>query len=158
MTPDLDTRLNAQELARQLAEKRVSVIDVSEAMEFAGGHIEGSVNVPLARLSRTQLPQGALVLVCHSGRRSAQALAQLVRRGHTSPLAADAPGSDRRWLFGAARPGPRQLGGAGLDSAQLVCGSRPGVCWHQWFLWHGPPAGPDALEPGFDLMAAGACP
>ena len=37
MTPDLDTRLNAQELARQLAEKRVSVIDVREAMEFAGG-------------------------------------------------------------------------------------------------------------------------
>ena len=32
MTPDLDTRLNAQELARQLAEKRVSVIDVREAM------------------------------------------------------------------------------------------------------------------------------
>ena len=46
MTPDLDTRLNAQELDRQLAEKRVSVIDVREAMEFAGGHIEGSVNVP----------------------------------------------------------------------------------------------------------------
>jgi 3-mercaptopyruvate sulfurtransferase SseA len=46
MTPDPDTRLNAQELARQLAEKRVSVIDVREAMEFAGGHIEGSVNVP----------------------------------------------------------------------------------------------------------------
>ena len=45
MTPDLDTRLNAQELDRQLAEKRVSVIDVREAMEFAGGHIEGSVNV-----------------------------------------------------------------------------------------------------------------
>ena len=57
MTPDPDTRLNAQELARQLAEKRVSVIDVREAMEFAGGHIEGSVNVPLARLSRTQLPR-----------------------------------------------------------------------------------------------------
>ena len=46
MTPDLDTRLNAQELDRQLAEKRVSVIDVRVAMEFAGGHIEGSVNVP----------------------------------------------------------------------------------------------------------------
>ena len=58
MKPDLDIRLNAQELARQLAEKRVSVIDVREAMEFAGGHIEGSVNVPLARLSRTELPQG----------------------------------------------------------------------------------------------------
>ena len=46
MAPDLDTRLNAEELARQLAEKRVSVIDVRDAMEFAGGHIEGSVNVP----------------------------------------------------------------------------------------------------------------
>lgn len=96
MKPDLDTRLNAQELARQLAEKRVSVIDVREAMEFAGGHIEGSVNVPLARLSRTELPQGALVLVCHSGRRSAQALAQLVRHGHTSPLA-DLDGGIPSW-------------------------------------------------------------
>ena len=38
MKPDLDTRLNAQELARQLVENRVSVIDVREAMEFAGGH------------------------------------------------------------------------------------------------------------------------
>ena len=47
MTPNLDTRLNAQELARQLAEKRVSVIDVREAMEFAGGHIEGSRKEPL---------------------------------------------------------------------------------------------------------------
>ena len=38
MRPDLETRLNTQELAGQLAEKRVSVIDVREAMEFAGGH------------------------------------------------------------------------------------------------------------------------
>jgi rhodanese-related sulfurtransferase len=56
MKPDLDTRLNAQELARQLSEKRVSVIDVREAMEFAGGHIEGSVNVPLRRLNNAPLP------------------------------------------------------------------------------------------------------
>ena len=54
MKPDLDTRLNAQELARQL------------------------------------------VLVCHSGRRSAQALAQLVRHGHTSPLA-DLDGGIPTW-------------------------------------------------------------
>lgn len=34
MTPELDTRLNAQELARQLAEKRVSVFDLRETIEF----------------------------------------------------------------------------------------------------------------------------
>ena len=32
------------------------MIDVREAMEFAGGHIEGSVNVPLRRLNNAPLP------------------------------------------------------------------------------------------------------
>ena len=68
---DRPHRVSSHALASQIGKRDVSVIDVREAMEFAGGHIEGSVNVPLARLSRTELPQGALVLVCHSGRRSA---------------------------------------------------------------------------------------
>ena len=71
MRPDLETLLNTQELARQLAEKRVSVIDVREAMEFAGGHTG--------------------------------------------------------WR-------------------------RPGVCWLQWFLCHGTPAG-HAVPCGFGLNA-----
>jgi hypothetical protein len=61
----------AQDLADQLESKRVTVIDVREPMEYASGHIAGSLNVPLARLQQADLPQGPLVLVCQSGNRSA---------------------------------------------------------------------------------------
>jgi rhodanese-related sulfurtransferase len=79
-------RISAHNLADQLAEQRVKVIDVREPMEFAAGHIAGSLNVPLARITQADLPKGPLVLVCHSGNRSAQALAQLMQQGHPHPL------------------------------------------------------------------------
>jgi len=55
------------------------VVDVSDATEFAAGHIVGSKNVPLAELEaklagavkNKTLP---LVLVCQSGARSAKAV------------------------------------------------------------------------------------
>jgi rhodanese-related sulfurtransferase len=50
-------RISAHDLADQLAEQRVKVIDVREPMEYAGGHIAGSLNVPLVRLSQAQLLQ-----------------------------------------------------------------------------------------------------
>ncbi len=50
--------MSAQELAEQLAHHRVTVIDVREAMEYASGHIAGSLNVPLSRLP--QGPQSGL--------------------------------------------------------------------------------------------------
>ncbi|QVL52706.1 MAG: rhodanese-like domain-containing protein [Cyanobium sp. M30B3] len=79
-------RITAHDLATQLAEQRVKVIDVREPMEYAAGHIAGSLNVPLSRITQADLPRGPLVLVCHSGNRSAQALAQLLRHGHPHPL------------------------------------------------------------------------
>ena len=79
-------RITAHDLADQLAEQRVTVIDVREPMEYAGGHIAGSLNVPLSRITKADLPRGPLVLVCHSGNRSAQALAQLLQQGHPHPL------------------------------------------------------------------------
>ena len=79
-------RISARDLADQLADQRVKVIDVREPMEYAGGHIAGSLNVPLSRITKADLPRGPLVLVCHSGNRSAQALAQLLQQGHPHPL------------------------------------------------------------------------
>lgn len=83
-------RLKPHELADRLADQlgvgRVSVIDVREPMEYASGHIAGSMNVPLSRLTQADLPRGPLVLVCHSGNRSSQGLAQLLRSGHPHPV------------------------------------------------------------------------
>ncbi len=59
--------------------EKANVVDVSDAAEFAAGHIVGSKNLPLADLEaklagavkNKNLP---LVLVCQSGARSAKAV------------------------------------------------------------------------------------
>jgi len=89
-------RLTAQELARQLQSGAIGVIDVREPMEYAGGHIAGSLNVPLARLADTQLPDGPLVLVCQSGNRSLQGCRRLLER-QPSRLLLDLEGGIPAW-------------------------------------------------------------
>jgi rhodanese-related sulfurtransferase len=79
-------RISVHDLGEQLASKRVAVIDVREPMEFAGGHIGGSLNLPLSRLAQADLPQGPLVLVCQSGNRSAKGVQTLLQRGHGHPV------------------------------------------------------------------------
>ena len=86
MTTNSPQPITADGLANQLAQQQVTVIDVREPMEYATGHIPGSLNVPLARLTTTDLPRGPLVLVCQSGNRSHKALAQLIQQGHSHPL------------------------------------------------------------------------
>ncbi|HET8746446.1 MAG TPA: rhodanese-like domain-containing protein [Ramlibacter sp.] len=59
--------------------EKAIVVDVSEAEEFAGGHIRGARNVPVNEL-QTRLPEVAknktvpLILVCASGARAKRAL------------------------------------------------------------------------------------
>lgn len=76
----------AVDLATQLERQSVSVIDVREPMEYAGGHIPGSRNVPLAQLGTARLPEGPLVLVCQSGNRSARGVQSLLQQGHPHPV------------------------------------------------------------------------
>jgi len=80
--PSRSGSLSARRLADQLGAHRVTVIDVRELMEYASGHIAGSLNVPLARLPQAELPRGPLVLVCQSGNRSAQGVQTLQQQGH----------------------------------------------------------------------------
>jgi rhodanese-related sulfurtransferase len=96
-------RCTAAELASRMERRGVHLIDGREPMEYAGGHIPGSRNVPLAQLASARLPEGPLVLVCQSGNRSARGVETLLRRGHPHPvsdleggLPADAAGADRR--------------------------------------------------------------
>lgn len=42
--------ISAQDLAEQLESKRVTVIDVREPMEYASGHIAGSLNLSLIHI------------------------------------------------------------------------------------------------------------
>ena len=88
--------LSAHDLAEQLASRRVAVIDVREPMEFAGGHITGSLNVPLSRLAQADLPQGPLVLVCQSGKRSAKGVQTLLERGYAHAVC-DLEGGIPNW-------------------------------------------------------------
>ena len=80
------SRVAANSLAEQLANRDVTVIDVREPVEYASGHIEGSINIPMARLSQADLPAGPLVLVCQSGNRSGRALQMLEARRHPYPV------------------------------------------------------------------------
>ena len=61
------------------------VLDVREADEWDGGHIEGAVHVPLgdlpARVGELD-PQARTLVVCHLGGRSARAAAWLGQQGH----------------------------------------------------------------------------
>ena len=89
-------RVSAHALADQLASRRVAVIDVREPMEFASGHIAGSLNVPLSRLAQADLPQAPLVLVCQSGNRSAKGVQTLLERGYAHPVS-DLEGGIPSW-------------------------------------------------------------
>lgn len=95
-TPPRHQRFSAPNLARQLASNQISVIDVREPMEFAAGHIAGSLNVPLASLAQAELPQGSLVLVCQSGNRSSKGARALLERGYAHPVA-DLEGGISSW-------------------------------------------------------------
>jgi rhodanese-related sulfurtransferase len=88
--------MSAQDLSEQLGTGTVTVIDVREPMEFASGHIAGSLNIPLSRLHQADLPQGPLVLVCQSGKRSTKGVQTLIARSQRQPVA-DLEGGLPNW-------------------------------------------------------------
>lgn len=63
---------------------RASIVDVRTPAEFMGGHVSGSVNIPLQelpnRLDELKRMEN-LVLCCASGNRSGQATAFLKQNG-----------------------------------------------------------------------------
>lgn len=80
-SPDSDADLPA------LIKAGALVVDVRTAHEFSGGHIEGSVNIPLNVLERgigTQKKGKPIIVYCHSGARSASAKRVLGQAGYTN--------------------------------------------------------------------------
>ncbi|MEJ7833586.1 MAG: rhodanese-like domain-containing protein [Nocardioides sp.] len=61
-----------------------AVLDVREPVEWAHGHIDGALHVPLADLPQrlADLPDRQTLVVCKVGGRSAQAVGYLVQQGY----------------------------------------------------------------------------
>ena len=71
--------------ARALVDKGAALVDVRTRSEFASGHIDGAINIPLSDLQQrhSEIPAGPVVLYCKSGMRSARAAKVLFDLGHT---------------------------------------------------------------------------
>ena len=68
-----------------IKENKGCIVDVRTRSEFSGGHVAGSINIPLnelpARLNELKELEGPFVLCCASGMRSQQAESFLSRQG-----------------------------------------------------------------------------
>lgn len=74
--------MNINEAIKNAPEGAI-VADVRTPDEYALGHVPGSVNWPLERLTVQDIPEGAPILTyCHSGSRSARAAAWLQQQGY----------------------------------------------------------------------------
>lgn len=71
---------------RSLRQHGAVILDVRTAAEFAAGHLDGSLNIPLDNLERrsASLPKDKpIITCCASGMRSATAKNILLRQGFT---------------------------------------------------------------------------
>jgi rhodanese-related sulfurtransferase len=61
----------------------LAVLDVREPVEWAHGHIEGALHIPLGELTTRldEVPEGQTLVVCKVGGRSAQAVTWLAQQG-----------------------------------------------------------------------------
>lgn len=75
-------------LAALAAQPDTLLLDVRRPEEFAAGHVEGAVNVPLGETARMAAAIGRkdrpVILHCRSGNRSGKALAELQAAGFTA--------------------------------------------------------------------------
>ena len=62
----------------------LAVLDVREDVEWAAGHIEGAVHIPLSELPArlADVPDAQTLVVCKVGGRSAQATMWLAQQGY----------------------------------------------------------------------------
>lgn len=68
-----------------IKEKQGTIVDVRTPAEFMGGHVAGSVNIPLQeitnRIEELKSLKAPLILCCASGNRSGQAERYLSQQG-----------------------------------------------------------------------------
>lgn len=70
-----------------LLKKGAIIVDVRSKCEFAGGHIKGSINIPVdqlqSNLSRLKDKNKPIITCCASGMRSGSAKTILLNNGYT---------------------------------------------------------------------------
>jgi rhodanese-related sulfurtransferase len=69
----------------ELIEQGAVILDVRSKSEYAGGHVKGSINIPLDQLEQNlnKLPKGKpIITCCMSGGRSGAALGPLKANGY----------------------------------------------------------------------------
>ncbi len=78
----------AEKLHRELGQgKKVLIIDVREAKEYAAGHVPGAINIPVAelgkRIAEIKPPKDTVIVtVCEHGGRSSRASLELQKLGY----------------------------------------------------------------------------
>jgi rhodanese-related sulfurtransferase len=72
----------------QLVKDGAIIVDVRSISEYAGGHIKGSINIPVTslnqNLSKLKNKEAVIITCCASGMRSASAKGMLKANGYTS--------------------------------------------------------------------------
>lgn len=76
---------NKENIIKEYLEKKAVIIDVRTPLEFNGGHVNGSINIPLnviqARFFEIKEMKKPIIAVCLSGGRSGQATSFLKQQG-----------------------------------------------------------------------------
>ena len=72
-------------IEKLIKENQGTIVDVRSEMEFSGGHVKGSLNIPLhelpSRMEEIKALKAPLILCCASGGRSNQAYRYLSQLG-----------------------------------------------------------------------------
>lgn len=87
-TPDNGSSLDAADFAAAVKRSGTVLLDVRTPEEYSAGHLPGAVNIDLSandfrsRVERLD-PDATYGVYCHTGRRSAEAMAFMLDRGFT---------------------------------------------------------------------------
>jgi len=82
---NLTLSIKIKQKIRAMSKNKITIVDVRTPSEFMGGHVAGSINIPLQeiqqRLEEIKSLQQPIILCCASGNRSGQATAFLISCG-----------------------------------------------------------------------------